>query len=81
MIFCKTLAVMVFLAGLFTGTYIARVANEPNEFLGIVILAGSIGLSKKLWSEIRRREVYVFPLGFSNYLLDSDGCFGMAIHR
>lgn len=49
-IFCKTLAVIVFLAGLFTGTYFAKVAREPNYFLGCVILAGAIGLSKKLWA-------------------------------
>lgn len=50
MIISKTLAVIVFLAGLFTGTYFAKVAREPNYFLGCVILAGAIGLSKKLWA-------------------------------
>lgn len=50
MIFCKTLAVIVFVAGLLTGTYFAKVAREPNYFLGCVILAGAIGLSKKLWN-------------------------------
>ena len=50
MIFCKTLAVIVFVAGLLTGTYFAKVAREPNYFLGCMILAGAIGLSKKLWN-------------------------------
>ena len=50
MIIFKTLAVIVFLAGLFTGTYFAKVAREPNYFLGCMILAGTIGLSKELWN-------------------------------
>lgn len=50
MIFCKILVVIVFVAGLLTGTYFAKVAHEPNYFLGYMILAGAIGLSKKLWN-------------------------------
>ena len=49
-IFRKMLAAVVFSAGLFTGTYVAKVAQEPNYFLGCVILAGAIGLAKKLWN-------------------------------
>ena len=47
---CKLLAIVVFLAGLFAGTYFAKVAHTPNYFLGCIIFAVAIGLSKILWS-------------------------------
>ena len=47
---CKALAVVVFLVGVFAGTYFAKVAHTPNYFVGCVILAVAIGLSKILWN-------------------------------
>ena len=47
---CKVLAIVVFLSGLFAGTYFAKVAHTPNYFLGCVIFAAAFGLSKILWN-------------------------------
>ena len=47
---CKVLAIVVFLSGLFAGTYFAKVAHTPNYFLGCVIFAVAFGISKILWN-------------------------------
>ena len=49
-VICKVLAIVVFLAGLFAGTYFAKVAHTPNYFLGCVVFAAAIGFSKILWN-------------------------------